>query len=86
VAGTQATSDDGSWYLTYDGWVVAGTQATTIDRGLYGQSWISLVLIYDGYTVVGTRPTVSRERYYDYKNDSRYSVHEGIGSVLGLRR
>jgi len=44
----------------------------------------SQYLVYDGYAVNSTQPTVSCEWYYDYKNDSRYSVHEGIGSVLGL--
>jgi len=44
VAGTRATSDDGSWYSTYDGWVVASTRATTIDCGPFVQSWICPVL------------------------------------------
>jgi len=41
--------------------------------------------VYDGYAVVGTRPTVSREQYFNHESDSWYSIHEGIGLVLGLR-
>ncbi len=54
LASTLATVGLRGRYSSYDGWVVASTRATTIDHGLYGQSWICLVLIYDGYTVICT--------------------------------
>jgi len=44
----------------------------------------SQYLVYDGYAVIGTRPMVSCEWYFDHESDSRYSIHKGIGLVLGL--